>query len=64
MLELPFDLTLISRQPVYVVMFATFGPVAALLVFGTLMRIPPLKWCATVCAGTVAISWPVSFVMR
>lgn len=62
-MELPFDLTLIVRQPVYVFLFAAFGPVVALLVLGTLMRIPPLKWMAAVCAGTVAISWPTGTAM-
>ncbi|MCL2894251.1 hypothetical protein [Brenneria tiliae] len=57
------DITLKIRQPVYVVIFATIGPISALLVLGTLMRIPPLKWIAAVGAGTVAISWPLGFAM-
>lgn len=62
-MEFPFDLTLIVRQPIYVVIFAAGGPVAALLVLGALMRIPPLKWIAALWAGTVAISWPIGFAM-
>lgn len=61
MLELPFDLSLFARQPGYAVGVAYVIPVVALLFFGGLLRIPPLKYIAQVCAGAFALCWPFGF---
>lgn len=63
MIELPIYLMPLYRQPIYVVVFTAVVPVIFLLVCGTLMRIPPFKWIAAVCAGAVGISWPIGFAL-
>ncbi|WP_437888153.1 hypothetical protein [Phytobacter sp. V91] len=57
MLALPFDLMFMEKEPVYAVLIAAFGPVPALLFFGSFLQISWLKWLSAVCAAAIAIAW-------
>lgn len=63
MLALPFDFMFMAKEPGYAVLIAAFGPIPALLFFGTFLRISFLQWLSAVCAATIAITWFPGFGM-
>lgn len=60
--DLPASIATLVTTPGYMLVLGIFGAIPALVLFATTMRIPPLARLSKMCAGTVAVSFPASFV--